>query len=63
MTAADIVVLILAVFCVVGAVALAVWRRKNGRSGCAGGCGDCPVSGRCLSRQKSGKDECDKCSR
>ena len=65
MSPVDIVILILAVLCVGGAIALALGRRKNGRSGCgcSSGCTGCPQAGRCGSKDCPDKDDkCDKCS-
>lgn len=53
MSPADIVILILAVLCVAGAIGLALWRRKTGRSGCSGGCAGCPHAGGCERRPPS----------
>ena len=50
MSPADIVILILAVLCVAGSIVLALRRRKNGRSGCSGGCTGCPHAGQCERR-------------
>ena len=51
MTAADIVILIVAVLCVAGAVAFAVWRKRRGKGGCSGcsggGCSGCGRSADC----------------
>ncbi len=65
MSPVDIVILILAVLCVGGAIALALWRRKTGRSGCgcSSGCAGCPQNGWCESKSDpDANDKCDKCS-
>ncbi len=52
MSAADWIVLILAVGCVAVAIAAWQWRRRRGKTGCGGGCSGCPYSGGC-SREKT----------
>ncbi len=65
MSPIDVVILILAVLCVGGAIALTIWRRKTGRSGCgcSSGCAGCPHAGRCETKHDpDASGECDKCS-
>ena len=47
MTFADWVILILAVAGVAGGFLFARLRKKQGKTGCSGGCGSCPYSGSC----------------
>lgn len=49
----DVVVIVLAVCAVIGYVAYAVWKKKQGKSGCGCGCADCPSAGACPSAKEA----------
>ena len=60
MTFADWVILILAVAGVAGGFLFARLRKKQGKTGCSGGCGSCPYSGSCSHASAKNGETCQK---
>ncbi len=48
MSVVDWVILVLAVLCVGGAIAAWLWRKKQEKTGCGGGCCGCPHADDCV---------------
>ena len=56
MTAADVVILILAAAAVAGGIAWAIWRRRHGK-GCCAGCSGCGDGHSCAGCEKKTRDK------